>query len=569
MGLTGGEVGKSGFRLKALANKIRETLDKLSARTATKYAVYASAVTLFFVLILFPPIAGIIIKWSNIQFILEQPVVVSRALNAIQNSFVIALIVGFLDLLAGIPLAWLIARGKSRWLNAIDTLADVPFIIPTTALGYSLLLFWSMPGGVSEIFGFSLVSPGWLLVMLLHFTFSFPVVVRTLVGALLDYKMEFERASRTLGAAPFTAMRTVTFPVLRPALVSAFILAFARSISETGATMVVAGVFENGPVFIQNMRTEFSVSNPVIYDGAIVFASFILIALSILVFILVRIFGPKLKLPLKRVSPPLERQLSYKKAEISRNVVALSVFFVLILVPSLFVALPAFQAILTDSLSNALTSSGIWQGYWQSLLLSYGLGAVVTIINIVLGLPVAILIARRKMGKFMSSVFDLLVNVPLVVPSIALGVSLGIFWKASFALPDLVVLIFAHLAITYPYFVRSMAAALERINPDMEEAARTLGAKPFGVFRTIIFPLTKYSLLSGAIMVFTRSVSETGATLAVTSTLQTAPVLLVNWIKKLVPASALDIALASGFLVLFSFIILLALRLVIGREEKY
>jgi thiamine transport system permease protein len=121
----------------------------------------------------------------------------------------------------------------------------------------------------------------------------------------------------------------------------------------------------------------------------------------------------------------------------------------------------------------------------------------------------------------MSSIFDILVNVPLVVPSIALGVSLGIFWTANFAFPDMVLLILAHLAITYPYFVRSMASALERINPDMEEASRTLGAKPLGVFRTIVFPLTKYSMLSGAIMVFTRSVSETGATLAVTSNLVT------------------------------------------------
>jgi ABC-type sulfate transport system permease component len=133
----------------------------------------------------------------------------------------------------------------------------------------------------------------------------------------------------------------------------------------------------------------------------------------------------------------------------------------------------------------------------------------------------------------------------------------------------MVLLIFAHLAITYPYFVRSMSAAVERISLDMEEASRTLGAKPFGVFRTIVFPLTKYSMLSGAIMVFTRSVSETGATLAVSSTLQTAPVLLVNWIKQTVPASGLDIALAAGFLILFSFIILLVLRLVVGREEKY
>ena len=265
----------------------------------------------------------------------------------------------------------------------------------------------------------------------------------------------------------------------------------------------------------------------------------------------------------------MERKLSYRKAEKSRNTLTLIVFFALILTPSLFVALPAFQAIFTPTLSNALTASGVWASYWQSLLLSYVLGATVTVLNIIIGLPTAIIIARKKAGKFMSSVFDILVNIPLVVPSIALGVSLAIFWKTSFALPDIVLLIFAHLAITYPYFVRSMSAAVERISPDMEEAARTLGARPLGVFRTIVFPLTKYSLLSGAIMVFTRSVSETGATVAVSSTLQTAPVLLVNWIKHVVPATGLDIALASGFLVLFSFVILLALRLVVGRKEKY
>jgi thiamine transport system permease protein len=569
------EYGKrAGLERETLTEKIREALDKLSSRKAIKYAVYASAVIIFFALILLPPIVGIFLKWDSIQFFLDQPSFVNRALGAIQNSFIIALIVAALDLLAGIPMAWLIARGKSRWLSALDTLADIPFIIPTTALGYSLLLFWNRSGGVSALFGSSLISPGWLLVMLLHFTFSFPVVVRVMVGALLDYKMEFERASRTLGAPPFTAMRTVTFPVLRPAMISAFILAFARSISETGATIIVAGVFsqggfENGAVFIQDMKNTLSVYNPPLYNGAIVFSSFILITISIAIFIAIRIFGSKLRLPLKRVRPVAERKLSYKKAEKSRNTVTLLVFFVLILTPSLFVALPAFQAIFTNTLPNALTGSGIWSDYWQSLLLSYGLGAIVTVLNIIIGLPTAIIIARKKAGKFMSSVFDILVNIPLVVPSIALGVSLSIFWKTSFALPEMVLLIFAHLAITYPYFVRSMSAAVERISLDMEEASRTLGAKPLGVFRTIVFPLTKYSLLSGAIMVFTRSVSETGATLAVSSNLQTAPVLLVNWIKQNVPATGLDIALASGFLVLFSFIILLVLRLVVGREEKY
>ncbi len=548
---------------------ITKALDKLSSSNVTKYSVYVAAVVVFFALILIPPIAGIFIKWDSIQYILAQPLLVNRALSAIQNSFIIALSVAALDLIAGIPMAWLIARGKGRWLSIIDTLADIPFIIPTTALGYSLLLFWSKPGGVSSLFGPSLVSPGWLLVMLLHFTFSFPVVVRVMVGALLDYKMEYERASRTLGAAPFTAIRTVTFPVLRPAMISAYILAFARSISETGATIVVAGVFENGSVFIQNIKNQYSVSDPNLYSGAVVFGSFLLIVISIAIFVAIHFLGPKLRLPLKRVRPVAERKISYRKAARSRNAVTLVVFFVLILLPSLFVALTAFQAIPTATFTNAITAKGIWSGYWQSLLVSYALGGVVTVLNIIIGLPTAIIIARKKAGKFMSGIFDLLVNIPLVVPSIALGVSLGIFWKANFSsLPDFALLILAHLAITYPYFVRSMSAAVERISPDMEEASRTLGAKPLGVFRTIVFPLAKYSMLSGAIMVFTRSVSETGATLAVTSNITTAPVLLVNWIKQVVPASAFDIALASGFLVLFSFAVLLVLRLVVGREEK-
>jgi thiamine transport system permease protein len=181
----------------------------------------------------------------------------------------------------------------------------------------------------------------------------------------------------------------------------------------------------------------------------------------------------------------------------------------------------------------------------------------------------AILIARKKFGKMPSTVLDILVNIPLIVPSIALGVSLKFFWQSFAFIPEFLLLVFAHLAITYPYFVRSMSAAFERISLDMEEAARTLGAKPFGVFRTIMLPLTKYSILSGAIMVFTRSVSETGATVAVVTNLQTAPVVIVDWVKGVVPATSLEIGLGCGLLVLFSFLILLLLRFVSRGKGRY
>jgi ABC-type sulfate transport system permease component len=109
----------------------------------------------------------------------------------------------------------------------------------------------------------------------------------------------------------------------------------------------------------------------------------------------------------------------------------------------------------------------------------------------------------------------------------------------------------------------------------MEEAARTLGAKPFGVFRTIILPLTKYSILSGAIMVFTRSVSETGATIAVVTNLQTAPVVIVNWVRILQTSAVVNqgvtssvVGLGCGILIVLSFLILLLLRFVTRGKRR-
>jgi thiamine transport system permease protein len=555
-----------------LLSKIGSIINGVSSKKPLKYALYLSAIIIFFGIILVPPIIGIFIRFETIQEVTRQPALMDRALSAISNSFIIALIVAALDLVAGVPLAWLITRGKSRWLTVLDTFADIPFVVPTAALGYSLLLFWSSNEGVSALFGNSLVSPGWLLVMLLHFTFSFPVVVRVIVGSLLDYKLEYERASRTLGAPPLTASKTVTFPIIKPSLIAAFTLAFARSLSETGATFIVAGLFENGPVFIQNIRSEFIDGQlpQATFEGATVFASLILIVISLAIFALISIFGRKLKLPFGQGLPRLEKHLSYSKAAFTRNTLALIIFISIVLVPSLFVALPAFQAIVTEEVvTAAFTGSGIWSDYWQSLLISYALGAIVTILGILSGLPMAILIARKTFGKLPSAILNVLVNIPLIVPSIALGISLRFFWEGFTGIPEFLLLVFAHLSITYPYFVRSMSAAMERINVDMEEASKTLGAKPFTVFKSIVLPLTKYSILSGAILVFTRSISETGATLAVTENILTAPVVIVNWVRQVVPATPLEIGLGCGILIILSFIVLLILRLLTRGKGRY
>jgi len=218
-------------------------------------------------------------------------------------------------------------------------------------------------------------------------------------------------------------------------------------------------------------------------------------------------------------------------------------------------------------LKEALSNRGVWSTYWQSLVLSYVIGMIVTAANMLTGMPMAMLIARRRLGKTATSLMDGLVNIPIVVPSVALGVSLGSFWRTVGVLPEFWVLTVSHLTITYTYFVRAMSAAIESVPSYLEDTARTLGARPLTVFRRIIVPLTKYSLFAGAILTFTRSVDETGAAAAVAVDLKTAPVLLVDWIRGTVAVSSSTQSLGVGILVAISFIGLLALRLAMRRRR--
>lgn len=536
-------------------------LEGLSAQPRVRAVVYAASLAFFVILVLAPPLLGILLKTDRLGEVYADPRLMERAQSAITWSFAIALLVSALDLLAGTPLAWFIVRSKTRWVNVIDTLADIPFIIPTVALGFSTRLFWSTPDGLAALFGLnSLISPGLMLILLLHFAFSFPAVVRVMVGALLGYEATYEVAAKTLGAQPFTATRTVTFPILRPAIVASFLLAFARSLSETGATVMVAGTFENGPVFINNAKNAG-------LEGPLVFVSFVLIFASLLAFASISFIGPRLKIPVRRAWPTGERALSGRAGVTFRDSVTMIVFFAFVITPSLFIAFPATSALTDGTLGKALSGSGVWGPYWQSVLLSYTIGVIATLVNIAAGLPVAVLLARKRASKAATALLDALVNVPIVVPSIALGVSLSFFWTAFGALPEFWVLILSHTTITYTYFVRAMSAAIEEISPEMEDTARSLGARPLTVFRKITLPLAKYAALSGAILVFTRSIDETGAARAVSRELKTAPVLLVEWVRGTLPVSNSERALGVALLALTSFIALLVLRL-ITREKR-
>jgi ABC-type spermidine/putrescine transport system permease subunit II len=163
---------------------------------------------------------------------------------------------------------------------------------------------------------------------------------------------------------------------------------------------------------------------------------------------------------------------------------------------------------------------------------------------------------------------DILVNVPYVVPSSALGISLTLFCAQQRLVPVpslLFIVTLAHVAFTFPFVVRNVVGALEGLDPALEETARSLGARPLQSFRRVTFPTIKASILAGAIMAFTRSVGETGATLAVAGpAIVTAPVFIVSLVRE---QNFYPAALATMVLLLVSGTAMLIMRYITWRAR--
>jgi len=198
-----------------------------------------------------------------------------------------------------------------------------------------------------------------------------------------------------------------------------------------------------------------------------------------------------------------------------------------------------------------------WSGFFSAIMYSFAVAGIVTVADLLLGVPFAIYIARNSRGR-LGRLLDSLVNIPLIIPTTALGFSLGLFWGGQNLIQDTTVLvILAHIAFTYPLVVRNVAGAVEEVDPSYEEAARTLGAKPFQAFRKVLLPIIKSSLLAGAILAFTRSLGETGATIAVHPGANTVPVYIVGLIRS---DQFYMAAMSSIALILISFLLMFGLR---------
>lgn len=181
------------------------------------------------------------------QFFYSTANVSRNFIESLINSLLVATTVTVIGLGVGIPAGFFLARKKIKGITILDTLTNVPLIVPSSALGFAVYLLW----GSSK--GLSLIAPGLWLIILTHVIFTSPYVIRSVYAQLMNYDISLEEAARVLGASPLRAFTTVTLPVIKPGVISGAILAFTRSLGETGATLVVMGPVQTVPVLIVDL----------------------------------------------------------------------------------------------------------------------------------------------------------------------------------------------------------------------------------------------------------------------------------------------------------------------------
>lgn len=162
---------------------------------------------------------------------------------------------------------------------------------------------------------------------------------------------------------------------------------------------------------------------------------------------------------------------------------------------------------------------------WQALQLSARVAACATLLCLPAGIALAWLMARRNFpGKF---AVDALVQLPMVLPPVVpgyllllllgtqgpvggwlqaqFGIVLAFTWKGA---------VIASAVMAFPLMVQPVRLAFRQIDPRLEQAASTLGASPWRVFFSISLPLAAPGVIAGALLCFSRSLGEFGATMA-------------------------------------------------------
>ncbi len=201
-----------------------------------------------------------------------------RVVASYRLTFGTSLAAALLNAVFGLVVAWVLVRYDFPFKRVVDALVDLPFALPTAVAGIALTALYAANGWIGQYLALLGIKVSYTpLGVFVALTFiGLPFVVRTVQPVLEDLQKELEEAAATLGATRAQTFTRVIFPVLTPALLTGFALAFARALGEYGSVIFIAGnmpmISEITPLLIITKLEQYD------YAGATAIAVVMLVA---------------------------------------------------------------------------------------------------------------------------------------------------------------------------------------------------------------------------------------------------------------------------------------------------
>jgi sulfate transport system permease protein len=239
---------------------------------------------LYLSLIVLIPLSAVFLKsaassWSHLWRVVTEPEVVA----SYRLSFGASLVAGMISAVIGFLIAWVLVRYQFPGKALADALVDLPFALPTAVAGIALTSLYTENGWLGRYLaplGIKVAFTPLGVVVALTFI-GLPFVVRSVQPVLAEADAEMEEAAFSLGAKRWQVFRLVIFPVVRPALLTGFALAFARALGEYGSVIFIAGNMpmktEIAPLLIVTKLEQYDYAGATAIAAVMLLASFVML----------------------------------------------------------------------------------------------------------------------------------------------------------------------------------------------------------------------------------------------------------------------------------------------------
>ncbi len=450
------------------------------------------------------PLFYVVVSAVTTDFAVWRRLWTTRIPELLLNTLSLSIGVAVIDLLLGVSLAWIVTRYRFPGSGTWDWLLMLPLSIPSYVLAYTYTYLLKRGGTLESIWqrmagpDAELFSPfsftGAVLVLALN---TFPFVYLLARSAFRNFNVSFEEAARTTGAGRLTTFFRVSLPVIRPSLIAGLFLAILYVASDFGAVSLLRFQTFTYAVY-QQMTGRFD-------NAAASCLSLVLVVCACVFF-----FGERWFRRRSRFYQTTGRY-QQRMPQPCKPLAALLMTGYLLLVFMAAFGLPCLLLIQwTTQAFSAGDISPAFVGYmWNSLSLS-GLTATAAI---VCGIPLAYAASRCRHWAGTLCVQGAYAGYVLPGPVAALAVLVVVSQFMPQLYGTILILLLACLVHFLPVALQSMESALQQITPNLEEAARSLGARPVQSFWHVTLPLVRGGFASAWILVFVQCMKELPASL--------------------------------------------------------